>query len=158
MKIISTAVAAPSSKRRGLMSMIDNISWNYFCTFTSSYYLSLSACRTLMWDYYKRIRKYDGEIFFVAEPFSEKLGYHIHALVFVPKESVKAKALGVKYYERMWQEVSNNKRNRCLVTIFDPSRKANMYITKDLMLIDESNFDLYNRSEKLTETTTNKNK
>jgi len=63
--------------------------WDYFCTFTTSTELTVNSARRAAEIWYDRVRRvcgsfYQPSMFWVAEPFDCKEGYHIHALVTLP--------------------------------------------------------------------------
>lgn len=62
---------------------IDGMDWNWWCTFTTQYELTLPSARRLMERYAKILRSYhlQTEIFWVAERFECRDGWHIHGLM-----------------------------------------------------------------------------
>jgi hypothetical protein len=61
--------------------------WDYYCTFTTNYELTLKSARRLMFRFYdmndfKRLGS--TRLFWAAEPFDTKYGYHTHGLLKVP--------------------------------------------------------------------------
>ena len=79
--------------------------WDYWCTLTTRYKLTMPSARRAVEGLHKELKK-AGEclVFFAIEPYDLKEGYHIHALLKVPK--------GYKYPHilQVWQHVSGNKR------------------------------------------------
>lgn len=69
---------------------INSIEWTFFCTFTTPYTLTLNSARRLMERTQERYKSYAGEcsLFWVAEPFEAKDGYHTHGLLKLPKSMV----------------------------------------------------------------------
>ena len=56
--------------------------WDYFATFTTGYELTLKSARRSMGRFHDKMNNYGGStLFWVAEPFECKDGYHTHALL-----------------------------------------------------------------------------
>lgn len=70
---------------------IDSQKWDFWCTFTTGYTLTLKSARRLMERYHDINRRCDivTRLFWVAEPFELKDGYHTHALMSVKSELPK---------------------------------------------------------------------
>lgn len=62
---------------------LETIPWNYFATFTTPYEMTLNSARRLMEKYHSamNIKGRDDWMFWVAEKFKLKDGYHLHALI-----------------------------------------------------------------------------
>lgn len=121
--------------------------WDYWTTLTTRYKLTMPSARRAVEGLHKELKK-AGEcsIFFAVEPFDLKEGYHIHALLKVPK--------GYKYQHivQVWQHVSGNKRkpketdsestwNRVKLETYDKKRGAKGYVGKYINK-DRSDYDL----------------
>jgi len=64
---------------------LGNYEWSYWTTLTTRYELTLPSARRLAEGYYKHLSKAGGcTMFWAAEPFDCKDGYHLHALLRVP--------------------------------------------------------------------------
>jgi len=65
---------------------LDKFSWDFFATFTTGHELTLPSARRAMEGFHEGMTKYftDVKMFWVAEPFEVKEGYHTHALVKCP--------------------------------------------------------------------------
>jgi len=120
---------------------IETIPWNYFCTFTTPYEMSLKSARRIMVRYHSKleIEGQDSWMFWVAERFKVKDGYHIHALLKVqfPWEFETLRLL--------WQDVSHYKEqgkvfNRCDVRKRDSKRSAASYMFKDVRYVSKDLF------------------
>jgi hypothetical protein len=58
--------------------------WSYFCTFTTRYSLSLPSARRLMhrfWTMDDLVKSGKAQLFWCAEPFDTREGYHTHGLL-----------------------------------------------------------------------------
>ena len=63
---------------------LNTMQWDNFCTFTTRYSLSLKSARNSMGRLSNFIVSEYGfktKIFWTAEPFDTKYGYHLHALI-----------------------------------------------------------------------------
>ena len=130
--------------------------WDYWCTLTTRYKLTMPSARRAVEGLHKELKK-AGEclVFFAIEPYDLKEGYHIHALLKVPK--------GYKYPHiiQVWQHVSGNKRkgekvevpdwetfttktqstwNRTTLENYDKQRGAKGYVGKYINK-DRSDYD-----------------
>ena len=62
---------------------LESIQWNYFATFTTPYEMTLKSARRIMGNYHQKIVIPGREdwLFWVAEKYELKDGYHLHALI-----------------------------------------------------------------------------
>jgi hypothetical protein len=134
--------------RAEFAEMLKGHTWDYFGTFTSEYPLSLPAARKIMAQYYEVLKKYNGKLFWIAEEFSDRDGFHIHALIAVPKQSANIMFLGNQYFVNVWNNLTLGRlggmSHRSLVQRFDAARKAGLYLTKD-MLTGKVDYDFYRK-------------
>lgn len=126
---------------------IETIPWNYFATFTTPYEMSLKSARRIMERYHKKmnIEGRDDWMFWVAEKFKLKDGYHLHALIKTEPPWCK------ETLWLLWQDVSvyigqpTNKNgkviNRADVRDRDFKRSAGSYLCKYLTK-NVSDFDI----------------
>lgn len=139
---------------------INSIDWNFFCTFTTGYPLTLKSARRLMERTHKSYSKYLGEstLFWVAEPYELKDGYHTHALLKVPEIATNSKGLLSPRDHRnlidLYQQMTGNKAvkndagkiqwetwNRVELRKFDKRKNAGAYATKYIMKSERGNGD-----------------
>jgi len=115
---------------------LNSMEWNYYCTFTTRYSLSQKAARSLM----KNLNSFLTEelsfkptIFWVAEPFDNKYGYHVHALL---KVQGKPGSDLVYYIKKAWQIVSKgkygNEYNYTVIKPYISNLGGNYYVAKYL--------------------------
>src|SRR5437870_708364 len=80
--------------------------WNCFCTFTTRYSMTMKQARRAMDRLHSfLIAKYgQAKIFWVAEPFDTRHGYHTHALVHFTHPLGKKMKSALR---QAWQIVSN---------------------------------------------------
>lgn len=117
---------------------LDNIDWDFFGTFTTGYEMSLNSARRSMERFADRNKKENGGalIFWVAEPYEVKDGYHTHALIkmndrfLFPDGDNK---LCFEVLKETWQIVSKghgNKYNRVHLERYQKGKGANYYVGK----------------------------
>lgn len=112
--------------------------WDYFFTGTTGYELSLKSARRLLDRYARNLGQFgSGRIFWAAEPFDLKEGYHVHGLLELSSEIVDYRQL-----VEVWQVVTGawkrrNKGgwtkdswNRIDMQAYDPKRGAAGYLSK----------------------------
>lgn len=90
---------------------LDNMEWDYFCTFTTDYTLSIPSARRAMDRLFKVLNREFGMVnyFWVAEPFDCKEGYHTHALLKVPNLLSNLAPLII---EKKWHQVTKTKKTK----------------------------------------------
>lgn len=102
--------------------------WSHYATFTTGYELTVSSARRAMHRIHDSLdRLAPCEMFWAAEPFDVKEGYHTHALLKV-HESMPYKAI-----VDLWQKVSKGgkgKWNRIDLQEYDSNRGAGYYLGK----------------------------
>src|SRR4051812_7218681 len=115
-------------------SFLEEKEWNYWCDFTTHYSLTLPACRSMMVEYFGILKPLQPTMFWVAERFKDKSGYHVHAILNLAKESAEVKSYGMKCYSDLWQVVSRKKKqhSRVGIEVFDRDRRWDSYITKGM--------------------------
>lgn len=112
-------------------------SWTHWATFTTPYTLTLPSARRLMNRFGEmRISPDIGArnvvkgLFWAAEPFDCKEGYHTHALMQID-ESMPFKAVINAYQIAAGnKKVSKDKWCRLQVQAYDPERAAAFYLSK----------------------------
>jgi len=75
---------------QSLSNYLQNQDWKRFCTFTTTYELTLNSARRLNERFYDRVKHqvFDNlpvRLFWVAEKFESKDGYHTHGLLDYPQ-------------------------------------------------------------------------
>ena len=123
--------------------------WSRFCTFTTPYELTLPSVRRLCGRFHDRATKrvFRGKaprLFWVAEKFQAKDGYHTHALLYYDKEIFGNDLLAE--LDDCYQVVSAAKQNgntkfRVQFTNYDKRKAAGKYCSKYL-LKKYSDYDL----------------
>lgn len=100
-------------------TLLEGIDWTHFATLTTRYVISLDQIRRLMTQHSRRWCCYDDQrMFWVAESFRDRGGYHAHCLL---KSHLWATDLW-KYWVHRY--------GRARVEIFNPNIGASGYVTK----------------------------
>ena len=114
---------------------INSLPWDYYCTFTTRDPLSMNAARNAMIRLHDSLKSNYGccQIFWVAEPFDSKYGYHTHALMnFSELQSKNMEPL----IKKSWQIVSRGRGqkeyNNTTIKPYDRTKGAHYYIAKYL--------------------------
>jgi hypothetical protein len=107
---------------------LSNENWTHYATFTTGYELTLNSARRAMHRIHDNLDKMmPCTMFWAAEPFDVKTGYHTHALISTHEH------LSYKALHEMWQKVCGNGRKgnqRLDISKFDPQRNAGYYLSK----------------------------
>ena len=86
---------------------LDTMPWDFFCTFTTRYSLTIPQARKAMERLYPRTFDYGGStLFWCAEPFDTKCGYHIHGLIRLDDRSHKYHKNDFDLIKESWRVVS----------------------------------------------------
>lgn len=123
--------------------------WDYFCTFTTRYQLTLPSARRLMWRFWdmKELKTFrSSRLFWAAEPFDTRVGYHTHALLKVPEgmpfkmltEIYQVAAGNVSLSKSDWHRVQFKPYNKNLGATY----YCGKYITKRL-----ADYDMWTQCE-----------
>lgn len=106
--------------------------WDYFVTFTTKYELTLPSCRRLMERFHNRIGQESltkNRLFWVAEHFEAKDGYHAHGLLAteVPFDSLR------KIYQIVSGARKKKETFRIHLAKYDPALGAAKYCSKYIL-------------------------
>jgi len=88
---------------------LNTLPWDFYCTFTSRHSLTKIGARNAMGRLKNHLAiKYGSEpaIFWAAEPFDSKHGYHLHALL---KDNRKSESGRISSIKEAWQIVNKGK-------------------------------------------------
>ena len=145
-KPISRAVA----NQNNYADWLESMQWDFYCTFTTDYELTLKSARRLMGRLHNKLNQNfsKSSFFWVAEPFDCKEGFHTHGLVHFNDRSYKntsvtgGRSLDFELLRKSWLRVNPAKSN-CYATLerFQPSRGATSYVGK-YMNKHRSDYDL----------------
>lgn len=118
-----------STYAKNYADWLSSIPWTHYATFTTGYEMTLRSARRLMEAYHDNIRKAGkSPMFWGAEKFEVKDGYHTHALLKVPP------AWNYGHLIKIWQKVSGGTKkgewNRLDLQDYDPKLGAGHYVSK----------------------------
>jgi len=153
------------SKLVGYSDWINDQPWTNFPTFTTSYELTLPSARRLMERTHLAFKRYSGgdcRLFWVAEPFEVKDGYHCHGLLYLPDSMINSKGYlhrhhfqnlvdiytkmaGSKLVANNGGKLAYDKRHRIDLQKFDGRRNAGAYALKYIMKAErgQADYDLF---------------
>ena len=119
--------------------------WDYYCTFTTRYQLTLKAARRSMEKLHSLISMKYGfapKLFWVAEPFDTKYGCHVHALIEVHNKLLTNKT----DIRNAWQVVSKGKGlkeyNNTTIKDYDNLKGGHFYLSKYLQR-SNADYDIF---------------
>lgn len=122
---------------------LNTMEWQFFCTFSTRYDMSVKSARRAM----ERLQNFitvnygKARIFWVAEPFDTKYGYHTHALLYIEKPIGKSLKTLI---HKAWQVVSKGKggkeNNHTTLKQYNKELGANYYVSK-YMLRKNADYD-----------------
>jgi len=130
--------------------------WKHFFTWTTPYELTVKGCRRMAERFHERATKvvYDGmdsTMFWVAEKFEAKDGFHMHGLLDYD-EHIFPNGNGHEVLTETYQIISGaRKKGEEFVSEFkryNKNRGAGRYCSKYL-LKECADFDLYDKNSKL---------
>lgn len=70
--------------KKAYVSYLETLPWTFFLTGSTRYELTLKSTRRLMERWYDGFKKDDSRLFWVAEKFEVKDGFHAHGLLYIP--------------------------------------------------------------------------
>lgn len=127
---------------------INTMDWNYYCTFTTRYPLSLKSARRLMERFYSFIKKSNNKVklFWVAEPFDLNVGYHLHALIDISDSNSDITPNHFLTIKNVWQLLSKGgkgkENNYTVIKPYNKKLGGNYYVAKYMMQRD-ADYDLH---------------
>ena len=79
------------STKTAYSSWLNSYKWTHFVTLTTPYTLTLKSGRRLVERFFYKLKEHEFEpsIFWVAERYEVKDGYHLHALLRINKKNLK---------------------------------------------------------------------
>ena len=118
---------------------LDQYSWDYYCTFTTSYKLSMKAARFKMETLYRFLTadSSNPRIFWAAETFSSKAGCHVHALIHTTTTTEMIKA----QWKKIAPPLGYKEHNLMQILPYEKNRGGNFYAAKMITKAD-ADFDL----------------
>lgn len=138
------SISSSETIKQAWIRFLSSQQWTFFVTLTTGYSLGNYAARSAAERFYSRIKASGLQrMFWVAEPFSDREGYHIHLLAY------STPRLHPAYLIECWQIVSGGRRlaqnNRVDIQVFDPLKGASHYVAKHIQC-RFSDYDIYDIS------------
>jgi len=122
--------------------------WDFFCTLTTGYSLTMKSARRLMGNLHDRTSNYGGsQMFWVAEPFDTREGYHTHSLIRLNDRSYKdiendGRSADFELLRESWTIVrGRSKKGYSDFERYNPALGAAGYVGKYIMK-QHSDYDL----------------
>lgn len=132
-------ISRKSANQINYADWLESMQWDFYCTFTTNYELTLKSARRLMGRLHRKLEtNHSGSTFFwVAEPFDCKEGFHTHGLLRFDDRDYKntsvtdGRSLDFELLRKSWLKV-NPQSSNCYATLerFQPSRGATSYVGK----------------------------
>jgi hypothetical protein len=117
-------------------NFLDQQNWNYYCTFTTPYPMSINSARKAMERFHNALTELNLKplIFWVAEPFDTKYGYHTHALLKIECNSINN---NIELIKTTWFMVTRNtsfksRNNGTHIRAYKKGEGAHFYVAKYL--------------------------
>ncbi len=91
---------------------VASLPWDFFCTFTTRYKLTLPSARRLMGRLHDRLSSEvsKNRLFWVAEPFDCKEGYHCHGLLYLQDQQYNERGIDFSLVKTTYEIVSGGKK------------------------------------------------
>lgn len=136
--------------KQAWISYLESIPFTFYGTGTTRYSLTLASNRRLLERFYKALCIKGSKLFYVAEPFDLKDGYHSHWLFYIPNNIEPFNPDGDFLFKTIintWQWATGNKDlkkedwNRIDLQRYDSKRGAGGYCGKYLFK-QNSDYDM----------------
>lgn len=125
-----------TKKRNEFGDYLKSIYFDYFCTFTTPYKMTLPSARRAVERFGKLIEKYYPKyfMFWSAEPFDLKEGYHLHSLIKTNSNSTTT-YLDKKVINEIWQIATKGssikaKSNKVDIRKYKAGKRGSNYFCK----------------------------
>ena len=127
---------------------LDKEKWNFFCTFTTPYPMSLPSARRTMEKLQNSLttEATKSKIFWAAEPFDSKESYHVHALIKLQDMNNASTARKMAFIKNSWQRVSKGRYGTAnKFTLVDPyiKGKGAHYYTAKYLTQENVDYDIF---------------
>jgi hypothetical protein len=114
---------------------LNSVDWSIYGTFTTPYRTTKGSARRKMEHLYANLpNKYVGEttMFWVAEPFSDRHRFHMHALIRINEQEELIKSSILKAWHQVSRPSGYQSRKLAVVEMYDRQKGARFYIAKHL--------------------------
>ena len=138
--------------KEGMANFLDGQPWNLWTTLSTEYGLSMKSARRSMERMTDKVAKDIGQhrVFWAAEPFDVKEGYHIHSLWSFDSINWSSdnKAM-YKQFVSSWRTISNIDRANVFSERYDKGKGAHHYCAKYISknLSDYDFFDTHSNTK-----------
>lgn len=117
---------------------LEDQDWDFYCTFTTNYELTLKSARRIMVKLHDTLNKNHSStrLFWVAEPFDCKEGFHTHGLLYFhdrdyQNTSITGNSLDFELLRRSWLRCNpKSAKSYCKLERFQKSKGATSYVGK----------------------------
>jgi hypothetical protein len=136
--------------KQAWIDYLQALPWTFFITGTTRYPLSLKSNRRLQERFFEALCLRDSKLFYVAEPFDLRDGYHSHSLFYIPaniKPWNPESSFLFREIVNTWQWATGNKDltkenwSRIRITKYDRKRGAGGYCGKYIFK-ENADYDL----------------
>ena len=137
-----------STKTKDYANWLNKEKWDFFCTFTTPYPMSLPSARRAMerLQHSLTTEATKSKMFWTAEPFDSKESYHVHALIRLQDSNNASLAKKRALIKSSWQRVSNGRYGTAnKFTFVDPyvKGKGAHYYTAKYLSREGVDYDIY---------------
>lgn len=86
----ANVVSLDKRRKKDYSDWLNKFKWTHFITLTTPYALSLNSARRLSERFYSKLKdhQYEPQLFWVAEKYESKDGYHLHGLLKINKKTL----------------------------------------------------------------------
>src|ERR1017187_10261975 len=121
---------------------LNTMDWDVFGTFTTKYAMSVPAARRSMERLYSNLKTTNERVrlFWVAEPFDSRQGYHTHGLVYTGNLPEANNLQLIKAWQIVSKGGGGKKFNRAILKRYEKDLGANFYVSK-YMLRKNADYD-----------------
>lgn len=125
---------------------INTMTWHIYATFSTRYSMSIKSARRYAERLLNSLEKYypGARLFWVAEPFDLKEGYHLHAIVYMG-DTIESPEKNTRNIISAWEAVSGGKggkkSNYTYLEPYNRNEGGNFYLTK-YMLKPNADYDI----------------
>jgi hypothetical protein len=115
-------------------NFLGQTNWTFYCTLTTRYPLTVKSAQRYIERCQEQLRatfNLKTQIYWVAEPFDSKYGFHLHCLVkFDGEEPDKYKKKLIKAWEIVTKGSYGKKYNWTSIMPYDPNLGGRYYVVK----------------------------
>ena len=110
--------------------------WTFYCTLSTHYSLRVKSAQRYIEKTHEQLEhnfNLKTQMYWVAEPFDSKYGFHIHCLVkFSCKDPLEHKKDLIKAWQRVTKGKNGKKYNWTNIVPYDPKLGGKFYVVKGI--------------------------